>query len=188
MAGTDIATDLVSVVTADHRAVEKVFAELENGRQSPDRRRELADHVTAELVRHAVAEEQYLYPTARKALKDGDELVDRDIAEHERAERTMKDLERLPPENPRFEELLRDLISTMRHHFQDEESTLLPRLNAACTPDELRELGEKVLHAKKMAPTHPHPAAPDRPPANRLLTPGVAFIDKIRDALTDRSP
>jgi hypothetical protein len=37
-----------------------------------------------------------------------------------------------------------------------------------------------------MAPTHPHPSAPDKPPANKLLAPGAALVDRMRDALTGR--
>jgi hemerythrin superfamily protein len=59
-------SDLVSVITKDHREVEEAFKELESGQGSADHRRDLADHVIAELVRHSVAEEQYMYPAARE--------------------------------------------------------------------------------------------------------------------------
>lgn len=180
-------TDLISVITEDHRAVERVFGELERGTTSPEHRKELADHVIAELVRHSVAEEQYMYPAARKHLKDGDDLADHEIDEHAEAERVMKRLEGLGPQDKDFEPLVKQLIDGVRHHIKDEEEDLLPRLRSACSPEELDELGEKVLRAKKIAPTRPHPAAPDRPPANLVLAPGTAFVDKIRDALSGRS-
>ena len=43
------------------------------------------------------------------------------------------------------------------------------------------------VKSKKMAPTRPHPSAPDRPPANKILGPGVGLIDRMRDALTGRN-
>jgi hemerythrin-like domain-containing protein len=175
--------DLISVITADHRAVEGIFRELESGSGTPEYRRELADHAITELVRHSVAEEQFMYPAARRRLRDGDELADHEIEEHAEAERVMKDLENLPATEPRFEELLRDLISDIRHHIQDEEKDLLPKLQQAYSPEELRELGEKVMRAKKFAPTRPHPSAPDRPPANLILDAGAGLIDRLRDAL-----
>ena len=85
------------------------------------------------------------------------------------------------------------LIDAIRHHVEDEEKDLLPKLRDACDAcdacdaAELRELGEKFEHAKKMAPTRPHPAAPDRPPANKILGPGVGLIDRMRDALSGRN-
>ncbi|MEU4333567.1 hemerythrin domain-containing protein [Micromonospora lupini] len=178
--------DVVDILVADHREVETLFVELETRQGTPEHRRQLADVVIAELVRHAVAEEAYVYPTARKALPDGDQLADHEIEEHSDAERTMKDLESVDPSDPRFDELLAHLTSTIRHHVQDEESDLFPRLRAATAREELVELAAKVTAFKKVAPTRPHPAAPDHPPANKLLAPGTGMIDRLRDALSDR--
>lgn len=55
----------------------------------------LAMQAIAELVRHSVAEEQYLYPALCEHLDGGDELADHDIAEHAEAERIMKEIEGL---------------------------------------------------------------------------------------------
>ncbi|ANN17038.1 hemerythrin [Amycolatopsis orientalis] len=179
--------DLVSVITEDHRAFERIFKELESGKGGDAHRKDLADHLIAELVRHSVAEEQHMYPAARRHLPDGDEVADHEIEEHSQAEQIMKDLEGLEPKDNRFDELMGKLIEDVRHHIEEEEGELLPKLQGACSAEELRDLGEKILRAKKIAPTRPHPAAPARPPANRILAPGTAFIDKIRDALEDRN-
>jgi hemerythrin superfamily protein len=183
MATTD---NLISVITQDHREVEAVFQELESGAGTPEHRRNLADHVIAELVRHSVAEEEYMYPAARDALEGGDELADHELEEHAEAEKLMKKLDGLDPTDPRFDELLGTLMSEIRHHIEEEESDLLPQLQAACSEEQLRDLGAKVVRAKAMAPTHPHPSAPDKPPANKLLAPGAALVDRMRDALTGR--
>jgi hemerythrin superfamily protein len=179
-------TNLIKVITDDHRAVEKIFDELQSRQGSPEHRRALADHVIAELVRHSVAEEQHMYPAAREVLLDGDKVADHEISEHAEAEQIMKNLDGLSAEDPQFDQLLDELIQAIYHHVQEEEKNLLPRLEAACSPERLQELGAQVLKAKKIAPTRPHPAAPDRPPANRILGPGVGLIDRIRDALTGR--
>ncbi|MFI5927121.1 hemerythrin domain-containing protein [Micromonospora sp. NPDC051543] len=178
--------DVVDILVADHRTVETLFVELETRQGTPEHRRQLADVVIAELVRHAVAEEAYVYPTARKALPDGDQIADHEITEHADAERTMKDLESVDPSDPRFDELLAHLTSTIRHHVQDEEKDLFPRLRAATAREEMVELAGKVTAFKKIAPTRPHPSAPDHPPANKLLAPGTGMIDRMRDALSDR--
>jgi len=57
----------------------------------------------------------------------------------------------------------------------------------ACDGAELTELGKKFERAKKMAPTRPHPSAPDKPPANKILGPGVGLIDRMRAALSGRN-
>ncbi|MGW4497945.1 hemerythrin domain-containing protein [Micromonospora sp. NPDC004336] len=178
--------DVVDVLTADHREVEALFVELESRQGTPEHRRQLADVMIAELIRHAVAEEMYVYPAARKALPDGDQIADHEISEHADAERTLKELESLDPSEPRFDEVLAHLTRTIRHHVQDEESDLFPRLRAAVAREEMVELAGKVEAAKKSTPTRPHPAAPDRPPVNKLLNPGAGLVDRMRDALTGR--
>lgn len=177
---------MVTVLIEDHRAVEQVFQELESRQGRPEHRRDLADHVIAELVRHSVAEEQYLYPMARKTLPDGDQIADHEIAEHAEAEQTMKDLDGLDPTDAKFDELLSKLMSQIRHHVDDEESDLFPRLQQACARSELAELGEKIVRAKEVAPTRPHPSAPDKPPLNKILGPGLGLVDRMRDALSGR--
>jgi hypothetical protein len=98
----------------------------------------------------------------------------------------MKQLEQTDTDDPKYDELTRKLIDSIRHHVEDEERDLLPKLRDACDAAELRELGEKFEKSKKLAPTRPHPSAPDRPPANKILGPGVGLIDRMRDALSGR--
>jgi hemerythrin superfamily protein len=177
--------DIVDDIVTDHREVESLFAEIEKG--AGGNKRLLVEHVIAELVRHSVAEEQYLYPVARRVLPDGDKLADHELEEHAEAERVMKSLEETDAEDPKFDELTRKLIDAIRHHVEDEEKDLLPKMRDACDAEELRELGEKFENSKKIAPTRPHPSAPDHPPANKILGPGVGLIDRMRDALTGRN-
>jgi hemerythrin superfamily protein len=183
MAGKDV----VDLLIEDHREIEDLFAELEGGEGTPEQRRQLANVMIAQLVRHAVAEEEFVYPAARRALPDGDQLADQEIAEHAEAERTMKDLEAVDPADLRFDMLLAELTVTVRHHVADEESTLFPMLRAACSTEELIALGGKLETAKRLAPTRPHPAAPDTPPWNKLLAPGTGLIDRVRDAMAGRA-
>lgn len=179
--------DMIDILIDDHREADELFAELESGRGSVEHRRDLADTVTAELVRHSVAEEEYLYPAARRALSDGQQVAEHEISEHAEAERTMKELEGVAADDPRFDELCRKLAAEIRHHVEEEENDLFPRLREACAEQELAELGKAVEAAKSLAPTRPHPQAPDRPPWNKLLAPGAGFVDRVRDALSGRA-
>lgn len=175
--------NLVNLIISDHREVEDAFQELESGQGSLDRRKDLVDHVISELVRHSVAEEQYLYPTAREVLDDGDNIADHEIQEHSEVEKLLKELEDVDPSDPTFNQLITKVITNVRHHVEEEERDLLPRLQAACSESQLQDLGEKVDKAKKMAPTRPHPSSPDKPPANKIMAPGAALVDRMRDAL-----
>ena len=180
-------TDVVSVLMKDHREVEAHFQDLEKLPPSDHEwRRELTEKAITELVRHSVAEEAYLYPAAREKLPDGDKIADHDIEEHAEAERTMKELERTDASDPRYTALLEKLMSEIRHHVHEEETELFPMLERHADAQELQELGRKVENMKKVAPTRPHPSAPDKPPADKLLAPVVGLVDRLRDAFSGR--
>ena len=177
--------DLVDDIVTDHREVEAVFSQIEAG--GDEGKRDLVEQVITELVRHSVAEEQYLYPTVRRVLPNGDELADHELEEHAEAEEVMKAIEKADAQDAEFDELVGKLIEDVRHHIQEEESLLLPKLRATCDAAELDDLGEKFENSKKTAPTRPHPSAPDRPPANKILAPGAGLIDRMRDAIAGRN-
>ncbi|MFI9155295.1 hemerythrin domain-containing protein [Streptomyces sp. NPDC053367] len=179
--------NVIDELMTDHREVEDLFARIE-ALPSGDRnqRKMYADQVTMELVRHSVAEEAYLYPAVREHIAGGDAMADRELEDHAKAERIMKDLEGCEADDPEFDRLMGDLMTEIRAHVADEEQNLFPMLRAACSPETLDDLGDKVRTAKKTAPTRPHPSAPDKPPANKLLAPGMGLVDRMRDALTGR--
>ena len=178
--------DVVDLLTADHHEVAALIAEIWET-QEDDRRRDLADTVISELVRHSVAEEMYVYPAMKEHFPDGEETVEHDIAEHKELESTMKELETVRPDDPRFDELVRQLETTLADHVADEEAEQFPRLRAHVPQEELIEIGRKVETAKKLAPTRPHPSAPNNEVFHKLAGPGVGLVDRLRDTLTGRS-
>jgi hemerythrin superfamily protein len=178
--------NIVDDIVTDHREFESIFAQIESSgdpRTQPD----LVDHVIAGIVRHAVAEEQYIYPAARDVLPDGDEVVGHELEEHSKAEKIMKAIEKAGVGDAEYDELVRALIKDIRHHVEEEENDLLPKLRDACPSEQLQELSEKFQRAKAIAPTRPHPMAPDQPPANKILAPGAGLVDRLRDALSGRN-
>jgi hemerythrin superfamily protein len=182
----DEATDMVSVLTKDHEEIKGFFREVEAATE-PRPRRDAADKLTAEVARHSVAEEMYLYPTARKVLSDGDQLVDEELKEHAEAEELLKRWEGMDGDDPGFMTVFGQIKRGLLHHIdEEEEPKLFPKLQAALSAEEQAELGEKITKAKKLAPTRPHPSAPDEPPMDKVLGPPTGLIDRIRDKMTGR--
>ncbi|WP_037676796.1 hemerythrin domain-containing protein [Streptomyces griseus] len=178
--------NVIDELMTDHREVEEFFGRIEALPSGHKDRKLYADQATMELVRHSVAEEAYLYPAVREHVANGDAMADRELEDHAKAEQIMKDLEGCDADDPEFDRLIGMLMSEIRSHVADEEQNLFPMLRASCPPDALDTLGDKVRQAKKMAPTRPHPSAPDKPPANKLLAPGAGMVDRVRDALSGR--
>jgi hemerythrin superfamily protein len=181
--------DVIEVLTHDHREVEQMFAELETlrgvtGDAGHQRRKDLVDQVTIELVRHSVAEEAEVYPAVKEKVDAAE--AERAKHEHAEAEETMKRLEGLDPEDPSFDEALATLMREVREHVAEEEGQMFPHLRQVFSQQELVELGAKVESVKKMAPTRPHPSAPDEPPGDKLLGPVAGLFDRLRDAVSKR--
>jgi hemerythrin-like domain-containing protein len=143
--------------------------------------------VISELVRHSVAEEMHVYPAMKKYLPDGDEEVDHDVEEHKELEQTMKKLESVDAQSPEFTQLLGELEDILRDHVSDEENEQFPQLRAQVPREELIEIGGKVENAKKLAPTRPHPLAPNNEVFHKLVGPGVGLVDRLRGKLTGRA-
>ncbi|MBO8193177.1 hemerythrin domain-containing protein, partial [Streptomyces oryzae] len=177
---------VVQELTTDHREVEELFAKIEALPPGHLKRKQYADQATIELVRHSVAEEEYLYPAVRSHVVGGEALADKELEDHKGAERLMKDLEGLGADDPAFDHILTRLIQEVRTHVRDEEGNLFPRLEEVLPRLELTDLGEQVRRAKKTAPTRPHPASPHEPSALKVLAPGVGLVDRARDALSGR--
>jgi hemerythrin superfamily protein len=178
--------DVIDILTNDHRDVTALIQEIWTVRD-PMIRRDLTDTAISELVRHAVAEEMYVYPAMRKYLADGDKSVEHDVEEHKELEEAMKQLEDVDVSSAEFDTALRRLETLLADHVQDEETEQFPELRSSIPPEELVELAGKVETAKKLAPTRPHPGAPNNELFHKLVGPGVGLVDRLRDKLTGRA-
>ncbi len=180
---TDTATqpDAIQLLTTDHAEVEQMFQMIEAlpPTEAPE---EQVQSIVRELSVHAVIEEQVLYPAMRTALPDGETLVEEAIEEHQQVKETLAEIERTQGPAER-RQLLATVMANVRHHVEEEEGELFPKLQASIDSAELQEMGAKLAAAKKMAPTHPHPNAPNTPPGNVVGGAAAALIDKARDAL-----
>jgi hemerythrin superfamily protein len=181
--------DVIEILTHDHREVEQMFAELESlqgaaGDEARKRRKDLVDQVTIELVRHSVAEEAEVYPRVKEKVSEAE--AEHAKQEHAEAEETMKRLEGLQPDDPSFDTEVATLMREIREHVAEEEGEMFPHLRQVFTQDELVEMGAKVEAVKKIAPTRPHPSAPDEPPGDKVLGPVTGLLDRMRDAVSKR--
>ena len=181
MSDTTIQPDAVELLETDHAEVEQMFVQIESLPEG-DSRTQLIQGVIRELSVHATIEEQVLYPAVREALPDGEALAQEAIDEHQQVKETLSAIERADAPTER-DQLLVTLMSNVRHHVEEEETELFPQLRASIGASELQEMGGKLASAKKLAPTHPHPNAPNTPPGNIVGGIAAAAIDKARDAL-----
>ncbi|MGY1750827.1 alpha/beta hydrolase fold domain-containing protein [Modestobacter sp. SYSU DS0511] len=173
--------DIDHLIADDHAIVDRQFQHLEAGRGN---RRVLVDQISFELAAHAFSEEVVLYPIWPE-IGMTDEHDDAEH-EHQQIKELLVTLGRTQPGEPEFEEAVTQLISVVRHHVDDEENDELPQFRAKAGPQRMAELGEKFLTNKRMAPTRPHPHAPDEGIAEKIAGMLAKPLDHVRDMLSGR--
>lgn len=177
----DMSSELVALLLADH---EKVKAMLQGFETVPaSQKDEKFCEITHELIRHEVAEEEVVYPALRRYADGGDDLADLRIKEQSEAEKLLDDMEKAGVDSAEFATMFTRLRTDVLAHAEAEQQTVFPELSSSVGDDELRQLGKRYEMAKKVAPTHPHPHAPDSPPGDVLLGPVAALVDRVRDAV-----
>lgn len=177
--------DAIELLQHDHRMVEQLFRDYGSA-ASPDQRKGVADILIRELSKHAAVEEELFYPLARQVVPAGVMEIEQHLQEHLAVKRLLAELDGMSPEDDRMDDLVQALQRDVAHHVEEEEGELMPKVRDHLDEQALQELGEEIDHAKRRAPTRPHPAAPDRPPALTLLAPVAAIYDRLRDRIERR--
>ena len=185
----DSQRDVIEILEHDHREVEQMFVELESLKgatteEAIARRKDLAEQVTIELVRHSVAEEVLVYPKVERQVSA--EEAEHAREEHAEAEETLQRLEKLDADDPAFDDELATLMREIRHHIEDEEQQMFAHMREVIDEDELRTLGARVEAFKKVAPTRPHPHVPNTALARTAAGPAASLFDRMRDLATGR--
>jgi hypothetical protein len=177
--------DLVDVLVEDHRRIERLFTEIAGSADPTERGGDLVAATIAELSRHIVVEEEYLYPLINAIPTGGPAMAADALRESQHAEVLMKRLERAVHDGD-ADRVVADLCWVVEGHVRTTEGELFPVLRRECPPDDLQHLAGVVEMARRTAPTRAHPGAPSTPPWNQILAPGLGLIDKLRDALAGR--
>ncbi|MGI8434412.1 MAG: hemerythrin domain-containing protein [Nocardioidaceae bacterium] len=139
-----MAKDVVDMILADHREVERLFDEMQ---RDPESRPLVLPTVTALLMAHSRAEESEVYPVARDEAGEEEEVA-HSQEEHAEAEELLVKLTSFDQNGSDFEEALQELIEAVLHHVEEEEASVLPGMRTALTPERLLELGAAFAEAR----------------------------------------
>jgi hypothetical protein len=173
---------IFDVLASDHRDLEELIARA-TAEPGNDGLREL---LVMELVRHFVAEEQYLYPLVRERGAAGDRLADEAFTMHRQCEDTLRGLEHDETDEVRVAATLAEVAGQLRTHVRAQEPDLFQQLAAGRSPPDLAELGSDVLGAEQLAPTRPRTLAAESASVNKVSSLVTGFIDRVRDTYSHR--
>jgi len=126
-------------LVAEHKAVLKVFDALEATDEKASMRRHLAlSHLKHALLKHAVEEENVIYPALR-------EIGQRDAAdaltkEHGYVKQYLYELETTPTASPDWIAKVRQFRADIEKHMQEEETRLFPMLRSQLSDEKNKHL------------------------------------------------
>lgn len=180
----------ITLLKNDHKTVEDLFKRFEKlGPRAYKSKYDVVERIVRELSIHAAIEEMVFYPAIRHAVEqqDGmdtaklDDGVLESLEEHHIVKWVLSELDGMSAEHERYDAKVTVLMENVRHHVEEEEKELFPKVNKLLGRSTLDELGDAMARLKKTAPTHPHPRSPDEPPGNLVAGAGAALIDKVVD-------
>ena len=173
--------DAITMLRDDHKKVEKLFKEfekLEKNDATAAKKRAVVEQIIEELSVHAAIEEQAFYPAVRK-LEDVGDVVLEGLEEHHVVKWTLSELDGMKGEEERFDAKVTVLMESVRHHVEEEEGEMFPKVREAMGRKALVELGQQMEKLRKAAPTKPHPRMPDEPPANLVAGAAAGLTDRV---------
>jgi hemerythrin-like domain-containing protein len=177
--------DALTLLKNDHRSVEQLFKRFEKaGDRAYTEKRQLADRIIEALSQHAAIEEQVFYPVVRATVGDTEDVVLESLEEHHIVKWVLSELDSMEPTDERFDAKMTVLIENVRHHVEEEEQELFPKVRDELDRKALADLGEALEMAKTGAPTHPHPRSPDTPPGNLAAGASAGMVDRIGDTVS----
>lgn len=180
----DLGPDAVDMLLDHHQEIRRLFDEFGSLSARPSKRKErvVAELITL-LVKHAEVEEQVFYPAVRHEVAGQQDAIDESMEEHHAAELLVQELDGMASDTTRYDMKVHVLEEYMRHHLEEEEQDLFPDVAAQLSEQRRREIGRGMVAAWQVAPTRPHPASPQSPPANVVLGLPTAAWDLVVSAV-----
>jgi hemerythrin superfamily protein len=163
--------DAITLLTADHAKVKKLFKEFEDLKErdgSAEDKSGLVTQICNELKVHAEIEEEIFYPAVRKAIDDGD-LMDEALVEHAGAKELIAQLEDMSPDDELYDAKVTVLGEQIQHHVKEEEGQMFPKAKKAKVDGEalgVQMTRRKAELAAEMESDENAPKAKPRAPKN----------------------
>ena len=130
-----ITGDWFEAIKAEHQLTRTIFDKIE---ATGDNQTMMRSHLLAKLkyalTKHALEEENVLYPALRQAnrTQDADHLGE----EHSYVKTYLYELETLPNDSPEWLARVRDFRSMIEDHMREEENEIFPRFHEALSDEQ----------------------------------------------------
>lgn len=139
--------DAVTLLTADHDKVKKMFKEFEKlHKKGADAECEdIALAICQELTMHTTVEEEIFYPDVRAALDDEDMMNEAEV-EHASAKDLIEQIQASDSSDELYAAKVIVLGEYINHHVEEEQKEMFPKARRAKV--DLVALGEQITERK----------------------------------------
>jgi hemerythrin superfamily protein len=140
----------IDLLERQHREVEGLFEELdEAGEDATKTRERLCREISDQLAVHAEIEERLFYPESKEA--GSEERLRQSVEQHLSVKRLLAENMEVGVADPRFGARMKVVEAQLRHHVEEEEKELFPRVRRSSSKDALEDLGNRMEElAKKL--------------------------------------
>lgn len=151
-----MSNDAIVLLKEDHTEIRKLFTDFENAGENATKTKGKIVHKIIELLTvHTYIENEVIYPRVRALLPELEEQILESYEEHHVADLLVMELYAMAPDAERFDAKTTVLIENVRHHIAEEEDEWFPKVREALGRNDLQDIGEEMLAAKKNAPREP---------------------------------
>ena len=143
--------ELFSLIKADHRKVEGIFAKIEKtSEKAVNTREKLYDELQFELRVHSEAEEKAIYPSL-KDEEETEEIGYESVEEHGIVKFLLGKLDETPCDSKEWTAQITALKEAVEHHVEEEEDEMFSKMKKAFNKEELEEFAQRFSEVKATA-------------------------------------
>ncbi|MFE1743710.1 hemerythrin domain-containing protein [Coleofasciculus sp. H7-2] len=131
------------ILRMDHSKAKTLFMEIENSNDA-QKIQEYFGQLYKDLMAHAKAEEQVVYPAVRSYYQDTQDLYD----EQAEQARMLDEIKSMSPSSSEFKAKVRQLKDAINHHINQEENDMLPKLRDNFSSEQQQQMASEFKSVK----------------------------------------
>jgi hemerythrin superfamily protein len=138
--------DIQTVIRLDHNKANTIFTEI-GSTKDPQKLQEYFGQLYKDLLAHAKAEEEIVYPRVRSFY--GNENTQELYDEQAEMERRLNEIKAIDPNSADlFRSKVKDLMDIVGDHIRQEESTMFAAIDNNCTKEQKEQMATEFKAAK----------------------------------------
>jgi hemerythrin superfamily protein len=138
--------DPFELLKSDHDQVSRMFNQLEEAEDLDEKQRIILD-LRQLLDAHSYLEETVFYPIFQDE-EDFREIIDDFYDDHQEVKILLDEINEVSTEEE-LDEKIAELVDCVEGHVEDEENELFPKIEERANSDELLQIGNQLLEARK---------------------------------------